>query len=133
MSCQGESPKNRIPSCSRRLFLLGTATTFAGAVLAACGGTETPASIEAQDVPVGSAVVVGNFIIAQPTSGVFHAYSTICPHQGAKIDIVEGATVRCPKHNSVFDIENGSVIEGPARDPLHPAKLSAEGTTLTAS
>ncbi|MBV7293792.1 Rieske (2Fe-2S) protein [Corynebacterium sp. P5875] len=133
MSCQDDFPKAHTPSCSRRLFLVGTATTFAGAVLAACGGKETPASVEAEDVPVGSAVVVGNFIIAQPTSGVFHAYSTVCPHQGAKVEVVEGDTVRCPKHNSVFSIEDGSVVEGPARAPLDPAKLSAAGTTLTAS
>lgn len=116
------------------MFLLGTATTFAGAVLAACGSDPVELSVDASDVPVGSAVVLGEFIIAQPTAGEYKAYSAICPHQHSKISVVEGDTVRCPLHNSVFDITDGSVISGPARDPMKPAKVvEEEGGKLSAS
>lgn len=54
------------PMCSRRMFLLGTATTFAGAFLAACG-TEPDQEVAATEVPVGSSVILGSVIIAQPT------------------------------------------------------------------
>ncbi|MDO4909154.1 MAG: Rieske (2Fe-2S) protein [Corynebacterium sp.] len=121
-------------TCSRRLFLVASATSFAG-LLAACsaGGSSKSASTDASDVPVGSAIIVGDFIFAQPEKGTYKAYSTTCPHQGAKINKVDGSHVICPKHDSIFDISDGSVVSGPARDPLSGATLSNEGTTLTAS
>ena len=50
------------------MFLLGTATTFAGAYLAACG-KEPSAEIAATEIPVGSAVMVDKVIFVQPTEG----------------------------------------------------------------
>ena len=111
--------------CSRRLFLLGSATTFAGAFLAACG------SKEPEDVPVGSAVIVDDFIIAQPSAGEYKAYSTLCPHANQHIDEVQGDKVRCPGHGSMFSISDGAVLNGPARDPLTEAQVTANGDTLT--
>ncbi|AIU31580.1 Rieske (2Fe-2S) protein [Corynebacterium ulcerans] len=110
------------------MFLLGTATTFAGAVLAACGGDKTKAKeIALSDVPVGSATIVDDFIIAQPVAGEYKAYSTDCPHQHAKITIVQGDTVKCPKHGSIFNIKDGSVTQGPSRDPLMAKSLEISG------
>lgn len=118
-------------TCSRRMFLLGTAATFAGAFLAACG--ESPSEeVAATEVPVGSAVILDQFIIAQPTEGQFVAYSSACPHQRNKITEVEGDTVRCTAHDSVFSIVDGAVISGVARDPLYPAEATHEGGTVTA-
>lgn len=119
------------PSCSRRIFVLGTATTFAGAFLAACG--EAPSEeVAATEVPVGSAVILDEFIIAQPTEGNFVAYSTVCPHQGSKISEVHGDQVRCPTHDSYFSIVDGSVISGVARDPMREVEATVEGGTVTA-
>ena len=123
---------NPAPSCSRRTFLLGTATTFAGAFLAACG-SNPPKEIEATEVPVGSAVILGSVIIAQPTEGEFIAYSSACPHQGNFITKVEGDVVTCTKHNSKFSIMDGSLISGPATSGLRDANLTQEGDTLSAS
>lgn len=119
-------------SCSRRMFMVGTAATVAGAFLAACG-TEASEEVAATEVPVGSAVFVGNLIIAQPTEGEYVAYSRTCPHQGQTIDEIEGATVRCTAHNSVFSIQDGSVIEGLARDPLTEGDAEESGGTVTAT
>ena len=113
-------------TCNRRLFLIGTATTFTGALLTAC--LPPKQTIDAKDVPVGSAVIVGNFIITQPTSGVYHAYSATCPHQGAKITQVNGDTVTCTNHNSVFSITDGALVSGPSRAGLKEAKLNTDGT-----
>ena len=112
-------------TCNRRLFLIGTATTFTGALLTAC--LPPKQTIDAKDVPVGSAVIVGNFIITQPTSGVYHAYSATCPHQGAKISQVNGDTVTCTNHNSVFSITDGAPVSGPSRAGLKEAKLKTDG------
>ncbi|KQB87013.1 Rieske (2Fe-2S) protein [Corynebacterium lowii] len=121
-----------LPSCSRRLFLVGSATTFAGAVLAACGSGPTE-EVAASDVPVGSATIVGDFIIAQPEEGQYRVYSTTCPHQSSKITEVEGETVRCPAHNSVFSLADGSVVDGPARSPLTEGTVEENGTNLRVS
>ncbi|MBP3088247.1 Rieske (2Fe-2S) protein [Corynebacterium sp. sy017] len=123
--------------CSRRSFLLGTATTFAGALaLSGCSqgsGGSGSASVSVQDVPVGSAIIVDKFIIAQPTKGEYKAYSAICPHANGIITMVNGNTVRCPKHGSEFNIADGSVSSGPSRAPLTAATLKNEGEKLSAS
>ena len=116
-------------TCSRRLFLIGSATTFAGVFLAACGEEPTDDVAKTQ-VPVGSAVILDRFIIAQPTAGEFVAYSSVCPHEHAPITQVQGDTVRCVKHGSVFNIADGAVVEGPAASGLMPATLVDEGERL---
>lgn len=119
-------------TCSRRLFLLGTATTFAGAFLAACG--EAPSEEVAKTaVPVGSAVILDRFIIAQPNPGEYVAYSAVCPHQQQKITVVEGENVRCTAHGSVFNTASGEVISGPATTGLTTAALEETGDQLTVS
>lgn len=122
---------SQTPRCSRRLFLVGSATTVAGAFLAACGKPAT-AEIAATQVPVGSAVIVDKLIIAQPTEGEFLAYSTVCPHQGNPISQVNGDTVRCPSHGSSFDIATGDPVEGPAQSGMTPAPVRQEGDTVVA-
>ena len=65
--------------CSRRMFLLGTATTFAGAYAAACGSSPS-ADIAATEIPIGSAKIVDGVIFTQPKEGEFKAYSqTLSP------------------------------------------------------
>lgn len=121
----------RSQACSRRAFLLGTATTFAGAFIAACGKAPS-AEVAATQVPVGSAVIVDKIIIAQPTEGQFVAYSTTCPHQGSPITQVDGNTVRCPSHGSVFDIATGQPVSGPATSAMTTVPVSENGGTVTA-
>lgn len=119
-------------TCSRRLFLLGTATTFAGAFLAACG-TEPTEDVAKTAVPVGGSVILDKFIIAQPTAGNYVAYSATCPHQFQKITVAEGETVRCTAHGSVFNINDGSVMSGPALRGLREVQLTEEGDRLVAA
>lgn len=118
-------------SCSRRTFLLGTATTFAGAFLAACG-KEPSAEVAATQVPVGSSVIVDNVIIAQPNEGEFVAYSTKCPHQGSPITQVDGDTVRCPSHGSVFNIATGEPVSGPAATGMTTVPVRDDDGTVIA-
>lgn len=114
------------------MFLLGSATTLAGVVLAACGGDASKAKeIAVREVPVGSAVIVGDFILTQPTAGEYKAYSAVCTHQRAKITKVDGSHVICPAHGSIFDITDGSVVSGLARDPLKTATVNIAGDTAT--
>lgn len=119
-------------TCSRRLFLLGTATTFAGAFLAACG--EPPSEEVAKTaVPVGSAVILDRFIIAQPNPGEYVAYSAVCPHQQQKITVVDGENVRCTAHGSVFNTSNGEVVSGPSVNGMTTVALEETGDQLIVS
>ncbi|MBV7281449.1 MULTISPECIES: Rieske (2Fe-2S) protein [unclassified Corynebacterium] len=131
---------SRFP-CSRRSFLKGvaaaTAATASGALLAACGSSETAAQVDSASVPVGGAVFVEGWVVAQPQEGVFTAYSATCPHAQGPIDHLEdvdGEQVAvCSKHMSKFSLADGSVIEGPSRDPMVPATIDKAGNELTVS
>ncbi|WP_291314454.1 Rieske (2Fe-2S) protein [Corynebacterium sp. UBA2622] len=119
-------------TCSRRLFLLGSATTFAGAFLAACGKNPSE-DVAKTEVPVGSAVILDKVIIAQPTEGHFVAYSTTCPHEFKKITQVQGDIVRCTAHGSRFSIADGSVVNGPAVRGMRQVELAEQGDRLVAT
>ncbi len=116
-------------TCSRRLFLLGSATTLAGAYLAACG-SEPSAEIAATEIPVGSAVIVDGVIFAQPEEGTYKAYSQTCPHQGARITKVDGGNVICTNHMSTYDLATGEVLSGPSSKPLTELPANSDGTTV---
>lgn len=118
------------PACSRRRFLLGSAATAAGALLAACGSAEEAAKVAAADIPVGGGVVIGKYVVTQPAEGEFHAFSAVCPHMGSTISEFADGQMICPQHGSHFDMATGEVVSGPSRDPAAPAPLAAEGTDL---
>lgn len=118
-------------TCSRRLFLLGSATTLAGAYLAACGKPAS-ASIAATEIPVGSGVILDGVIFAQPTEGNFIAYSTKCPHQGSAVTKIEGGDAICTTHYSTFDLTTGEVVSGPANKGLETLTVSIDGDTVNA-
>ncbi len=116
-------------TCSRRMFLLGSATTLAGAYLAACG-KEATAEIAATEIPVGSGVILDGVIFAQPTAGEFKAYSTKCPHQGNAVTKIEGGNAICTSHYSTFDLATGDIISGPASKGLTAYGVETDGTTV---
>ncbi|GAB3080308.1 Rieske (2Fe-2S) protein [Corynebacterium aquatimens] len=112
------------------MFILGTATTFAGAFLAACGKPPEE-SVAKTEVPVGGAVIMDNFIIAQPTEGNFVAYSAVCPHQGNKITQEKNGQVRCTAHGSVFDTATGEPVAGPTLEGLKTVEFADAGDSIT--
>jgi nitrite reductase/ring-hydroxylating ferredoxin subunit/uncharacterized membrane protein len=48
------------------------------------------------------------------------AIGATCPHLGGPLDegAIEGNTVTCPWHGSVFNLEDGALIHGPAMTPV---------------
>ena len=62
----------------------------------------------------------GNPIVLYRHDGVVHAVGAVCPHAGAPLEegSVNGTYLRCPWHDSVFDVADGCVVHGPATFPL---------------
>ncbi|HLP16477.1 MAG TPA: Rieske (2Fe-2S) protein [Bacteroidota bacterium] len=78
-----------------------------------------------------------DIIIVRESSTAFAAFTAICTHQGAEINLPgsAGANMVCPRHGSQFRSTDGSVAQGPASLPL--AKFStaydAQKNTVTIS
>lgn len=87
--------------------------------------------VQQSQVPVGTAVVVSGYVVAQPGPGQFVAYSAACTHRGATVSAGDGTTLHCPAHGSEFDGATGAVLKGPASSPLTPVPISASNGVLT--
>jgi len=133
---------------SRRGVLLGAGAVGAGVVLAACGGKESasPAgtstssetkaaapSVKTADVPVGGGVVLAaaKVVVTQPKAGEFKAFTAVCTHKQCTVSKVSDGTIDCPCHGSKFSAADGSVVTGPAEEPLAPKAVSVVGDTVT--
>ncbi|WP_041546551.1 MULTISPECIES: Rieske (2Fe-2S) protein [unclassified Nocardioides] len=127
---------------SRRQTLTGAAAVGVGVpLLAACGGGTgaspssgpTVGSGEklgpASDIPVGGGRIYADqkIVVTQPTAGEFHGFSSICTHQGCPVTSVQDGTINCTCHGSRFSIQDGSVSNGPATQPLPTVKVTVAG------
>ena len=74
----------------------------------------------------------GRIAVAHVEQRLF-AFGDECTHQGCSLSDGEfsdrEATVECPCHGSVFDVETGEPIEGPAQDPVpvYGARITDDG------
>jgi Rieske Fe-S protein len=89
--------------------------------------------VAAADVPQGGGVIAGDFVITQPTSGEFHAFSKVCTHQGCDVSKIDGGVIICPCHGSEFSIKNGSPQNGPARQALPETQVKLDGENIVAA
>ena len=82
--------------------------------------------VRAYDTPAGRVSV------AHIEQRVF-AFGDECTHMGCSLSDGElsdtEGTVECPCHGSVFDVETGEPVEGPAQDPVpvYPARVTEDG------
>ena len=135
---------------TRRQAVAGTAGLGAGAaLLTACGSSGESESLTANDgrpaqatdmaavtdVPVGGVIQANNdgvtVMITQPTEGTFHAFSSVCTHQGCQVTRITEEAIICPCHSSNFSVTTGEVVSGPAEEPLPKYEVSESGGTLT--
>lgn len=63
------------------------------------------------------------------------AYAGRCPHRGAPLadGTVEGAMLRCPWHQALFDLRTGERVHGPDCDDLTPVAVTAVDRVIHAA
>ena len=135
-----ESRRALNSALSRRTVLRGAGLATVGIAVGACTGPNesnprlpdehAQATVAKSAVPVGSGVIVDQFVITQPTEGSFAAYSSICPHQGCPVNGIAGDTITCGCHGSTFSTLDGSATQGPATKGLAEATVTEDGDQL---
>jgi nitrite reductase/ring-hydroxylating ferredoxin subunit len=138
-------------SIDRRSVLRGACAVCVGVagvgVLAACGGGSGGSGssgdggsggggstdIKASDIPVGGGKVFDGpkVVVTQPTAGEFKAFSAVCTHQGFLVGNVQGGTINCLHHGSMYNMTTGAVVGGPAPKPLPAKTVTVNGDALT--
>lgn len=63
--------------------------------------------------------VDGNPVLVYRVGRSTYAIGAVCSHAGGPLEEgeIDGTTVKCPWHDSVFDLRDGSVCHGPATQP----------------
>ncbi len=147
-------------SPSRRSLLGVSAAACSACVLAACapatggsgvsatgdsgqaGGSSAPVAsggtpvqvLKLADVAVGdSASGEANgkkVLVYRPGEKTVEAFSAICTHQGCTV-APAGAEFHCPCHGSVYNAQDGTVLNGPAPKPLQRFTAAIEGDWIT--
>lgn len=85
------------------------------------------------DVPEGGGIIKGDYVITQPASGTFKAFSKVCTHQGCDVSKIDAGVITCTCHNSTFSIEDGAPTGGPAKKPLEETKVKVDGDNIVAA
>jgi Rieske Fe-S protein len=70
-------------------------------------------------------------VITQPTQGEFRCFTAVCTHQGCIVSGVAGGNINCACHGSAFSIADGSVVTGPATQPLAEEAITVQGDAIT--
>ena len=86
-----------------------------------------------EDIPVGSGVIFPDeqVVITQPTSGEFKCFTAVCTHQGCIVSKVADGQIQCGCHGSAFSIEDGSVENPPATQPLAEKQITVDGDKIS--
>lgn len=81
------------------------------------------AVLEASDLPDNSMKRVNANeipVLVARKNGKLYAIANTCSHLGGPLnegEFLDNNTVKCPWHGSVFSLENGRVVDGPATEP----------------
>ena len=139
--------KSNCSGCSRRAVLQGLGL----AALAACGNPTEPSGkatacganlcLDLADptnkdlTKAGGAMIVDSgtdtIMVVRVSDTQVAAASALCTHDGCE-NIYTASAMRfdCPCHGSQFSL-TGSVLRGPARQPLRVYTATLTGTTIT--
>jgi len=90
---------------------------------------------EAGELPQGTMKRVdvrGRRILLANVGGRVCAVDDTCTHEDASLSsgVLKGELVKCPLHNSRFNVCTGQVLEDPATEPLRTYPVREEGGRL---
>ena len=81
----------------------------------------------------GSAVVRtsegAEVVVTRMSQDEVVAFSAVCTHQGCTVRR-ESRDLACPCHGSRYDPVDGTVLQGPAEEPLPEVKVRVEAGTV---
>ena len=91
-------------------------------VATSTGPNRWVAAVAEADLPDGTPTgveVEGRQVLLHRIDGEIYALDDVCSHAGGLLSRgeVDGCTVACPLHRSVFDLRDGQVVQGPAHTP----------------
>ena len=79
---------------------------------------------KSDEVPEGSATAFAiseQEVAVARAGGKLYAFDDICSHRRCNLAMggeIEGTTITCECHGSIFEMSDGSVLEGPATEPI---------------
>jgi nitrite reductase/ring-hydroxylating ferredoxin subunit len=91
---------------------------------------------KADEVAEGGATafdVNGREIAVSRVEGRLLAFSDICTHRQCNLSLggeIDGITIECECHGSVFDMATGDVVNGPATEPIETFPVAEDGGEL---
>jgi 3-phenylpropionate/trans-cinnamate dioxygenase ferredoxin subunit/naphthalene 1,2-dioxygenase system ferredoxin subunit len=82
--------------------------------------------------PVKGIVADGKEILLVKMGTNFTAIGNKCTHMGCKLSSgkMDGETIRCPCHGSMFNVRTGQVVGGPATRPESTYTVTVENGEL---
>jgi nitrite reductase/ring-hydroxylating ferredoxin subunit len=98
----------------------------------ASGGGGATALAKTTAIPEGSGTIFGDqgVVVTQPEPGDFKGFTNICTHMGCPVHDVT-STINCTCHGSQYSITDGSVVTGPATQPLAAKPLKVSGKEIS--
>ena len=74
----------------------------------------------------------GEEIVVANVDGTYFAFGNECTHAGGPLveGELEGKSVTCPWHATIFDIESDQPIGGPGKDPVPTYEVQVEGDSI---
>jgi Rieske Fe-S protein len=127
----GPPPSSSAPATTAASPAASGAATASGAAPASAAAPAN-ALTSTSNVPVGGGTIIAgkNIVVTQPVAGTFKGFSAVCTHQGCIVDAVANGTIDCPCHGSKFSVKDGSVVNGPASQPLPSVTVHVDGTSV---
>jgi len=84
------------------------------------------------DVPVGGGEILKEqqIVLTQPSQDEFKAFTAVCTHMQCLVAQIADGKIMCPCHGSQYSIEDGSVVGGPAPQPLAEIPITVQGNEI---
>ncbi len=103
-----------------------------GTAAAPSNASGSAGALTVGDIPVGGGVVLPEaaVVVTQPEQGTVKAFSAICTHEGCLVSQVVQDEIICPCHGARFSAVDGSVLQGPAEQPLGEQPVALDGDRI---